>query len=64
MNLNYREDPRFAELLVLGSNGMDLYTYSISQGVYEIIDEVPHELVETVPTFDELMTKALTRSLQ
>ena len=64
MNLNYREDPRFEDLLVLGSNGMDLYTYRISTGVYEVIDEVPHELVETIPTFDDLMTKALTRSLQ
>ena len=64
MNLNYRDDPRFEDLLVLGSNGMDLYTYRISKGEYEVIDEVPHELVETIPTFDELMTKALTRSLQ
>ena len=64
MNLNYREDPRFDDLLVLGSNGMDLYTYRIAKGAYEIIDEVPHDLVETVPTFDELMTNALTRSLQ
>src|SRR4026209_729318 len=30
MNLNYREDPRFEVLLVIGSNGMDLYTYRIS----------------------------------
>jgi SMI1 / KNR4 family (SUKH-1) len=64
MNLNYREDARFEDLLVLGSDGMDIYTYRISKGVYEVYDEVPHELVETIPTFDELMTKALTRSLQ
>jgi hypothetical protein len=48
----------------MGSNGMDLYTYRISTDVYKVYDEVPHELIETVPTFDELMTKALTRSLQ
>ncbi len=64
MNLDFRDDPRFEDLLVIGSNGMDIYTYRISKGVYEIYDEVPHELVETVPTFDELMAKALTRSLQ
>ena len=64
MNLSYREDPRFEEILVLGSNGMDIYTYRIPKGIYEIYDEVPHELFETIPTFDELMTKALTRSLQ
>jgi hypothetical protein len=64
MNLNYREDQRFADLLVIGSNGMDLYTYRISTDVYEVYDEVPHELLETLATFDELMTKALNRSLQ
>jgi hypothetical protein len=64
MNLNYRDDSRFEDLLVIGSNGMDLYTYRISTGASEIYDEVPHELVETVPTFEELVTKALTRSLQ
>jgi hypothetical protein len=64
MNRNYRDDPRFGDLLVLGSNGMDIYTYRISANRYEIYDEVPHELIETFPTFDELMAKALTRSLQ
>lgn len=64
MNLNYRDDSRFRDLLVLGSNGMDIYTYRISTDHYEIYDEVPHELIESFPTFDELMSKALTRSLQ
>jgi SMI1-KNR4 cell-wall len=64
MNLNYRDDARFRDLLVLGSNGMDIYTYRISTGRYEIYDEVPHELLESFPTFDELMSKALSRSLQ
>ena len=64
MNLNYRDDSRFEDLLVIGSNGMDLYACRISQDVYQIYDEVPHELLETFATFDELMTKALTRSLQ
>jgi len=64
MNLNYRDDPRFEDLLVLGSNGMDIYTYRISSGGYEVYDEVPHELMEIFPTFDELMTRALSRSLQ
>jgi hypothetical protein len=64
MNLGYRDDARFADLLVLGSNGMDLYTYRISSQKYEVIDEVPHELIETLPTFDDLITKILSRSLQ
>jgi len=64
MNLIYREDPRFEDLLVIGSNGMDLYTYRISTDAGEIYDEVPHELIETLPTVEELITNALSRSLQ
>lgn len=64
MNLNYREDPRFKDLLVIGSNGMDIYSYRISTGEYEVYDEVPHELIDTIPEFDDLMTRALTRSLR
>jgi len=64
MNLNYRDDARFSDLLVLGSSGMDIYTYRVSTEIYEVIDEVPHELIETLTTFDELMNRILTRSLQ
>jgi len=64
MNLGYRDDDRFDDLLVIGSNGMDLYTCRISKGEYEIYDEVPHELIDSLPSFDVLMTRALTRSLQ
>jgi SMI1-KNR4 cell-wall len=64
MNLIYRDNPRYRDLLVFGSNGMDIYSYRISTDRYEIYDEVPLELIESFPTFDELMSKALTRSLQ
>jgi hypothetical protein len=64
MNLGYRDDQRFDDLVVLGSNGMDIYTYRVSTRKYEIYDEVPHELIESLSTFDDLMTKILTRSLQ
>lgn len=64
VNLNFRDDDRFGDLVVLGSSGDDIYAYRISTGHYEIYDVVPHELIESFPTFDELMSKALTRSLQ
>ena len=64
MNLNYRDDARFSDLLVLGSSGMDIYAYRVSTETYEVIDEVPHELIESLTTFDELMNRILTRSLQ
>jgi hypothetical protein len=64
MNLRARADERFYDLLVWGSNGMDIYTSRLATGGYEIYDEVPHELIETVPSFEALIAKALTRSLQ
>ena len=64
MNLIYREDDRFARLLVFGSDGVDIYVYNNVTRAYEIYDESSHELVETLPSFDEMMRKALRRSLQ
>jgi hypothetical protein len=61
MNLVFRDAPAFQELIVLGSDGMDLYTYNLADRVYEQCDEVPHELIETFATFDALMTRLLTR---
>jgi hypothetical protein len=64
MNLGLRADERFDDLLVFGSNGLDLYTLRLSTRVYETYDEVPHEPLDTFGTFDGLLTGALTRSLQ
>jgi hypothetical protein len=64
MNHIYRDDERFGPLLVFGSDGMDIYAYNGVNRVYAIYDEVPHELVETLPSFAEMITKALTRSLR
>jgi hypothetical protein len=63
MNLIFREadDSRF---LVFGSDGMDVYTYDQSTSAYEIHDQVSRDLIDTVPSFDALITKALTRCLQ
>ncbi|HYR91867.1 MAG TPA: YrhA family protein [Terriglobia bacterium] len=63
MNWTYREDDRFRSLVVFGSDGMDIYTYNQLAGTYEIYDEVPHELIETLPSFGDMMTRALTRCL-
>ena len=64
MNHIYREDERFGPLLVFGSDGMHIYAYNGVNRVYEIYDEVPHELVETLPSFADMIMKALARSLQ
>ena len=62
MNLLYRDADR-SRSLVFCSDGMDIYTFDPLTDTYAIYDEVPHELIETLPSFDALMTKALTRCL-
>jgi hypothetical protein len=64
MNLIYRDNVRYRSLVVFGSDGMDVYTYNQSTGAHEIYDEVAHELIETLPSFDALIVRALTRCLQ
>lgn len=63
VNLSYRDNEWFQDRVVFGSDGMDIYTYEVTTGEYQIYDEVPHNLIETVSSFDELMARALTRSL-
>ena len=63
MNLSFRDDRRFDDLLVLGSDGIDIYTYRASTGAYDVYDEVPHELVAEGLSFEDMMTRALTRSI-
>lgn len=63
MNRIYRDADRFRSL-VFGSDGMDVYTYDQSTGTYEIHDEVSNDLIETLPSFDAMITKALTRCLR
>ena len=36
----------------------------LSTSTYEIYDEVAHDLIETLPSFDAMIAKALTRCLQ
>ena len=62
-NLGYREDDWFADLLVFGDDSLDIYAHRISTGEYQIYDKVPGNLVETVPSFDALMSASLRRCL-
>ncbi len=52
----------FQHLLVLASDGMDVYTLNVANGLYEQYDDVPHDLIETFVTFDDLMNQILARS--
>jgi len=64
MNLAFRDDPRFHDLLVLGSDGMDIYAYRMSSGEYQAFDEVPHQLVLAHPSFEDMMMRMPAHSLQ
>ncbi len=41
---------------------MDVYTLNVANGLYEQYDDVPHDLIETFVTFDDLMNQILARS--
>ena len=62
-NLRYRDDDRFAGLLVFAEDGLDVYALRVSTREYQIFDQVPHNLIDTVPSFDALMCAALRRCL-
>ena len=62
-NLDYREDDRFADLLVFGHDSLDVYTRRVSTGEYQVFDGVAHNLIATLPSFDALMSAALRRCL-
>ena len=62
MNVIYRDGGDFRHLLVLASDGMDVYTLNVANGLYEQYDDVPHELIETFVTFDDVMSQILARS--
>jgi hypothetical protein len=64
MNETHRDDDFFNDFIVFGDDGMDLYAYNIGSGEYQIYENVPHNLVATYPNFDELISRALQRSLQ
>ena len=63
MNLVFREADT-SRSLIFGSDGMDVYTYDQSTGIYEIRDEVSRDVIDSLHSFDAMMVKALTRCLQ
>ncbi len=63
INLLYREDKWFEDYLVFGEGNMDLYVRQVSSGEYQVIDRVPGNLIETLPSFNELLAKAIKSHL-
>lgn len=65
MNLNYRDDSYFNDLLVFGDGNTDIYVYQISLDKYQRRDRIPADnIIESFNTFDDMITKALEIHLQ
>jgi hypothetical protein len=62
-NLDHREVAGLEDVLVFGHDSLDLYAWRSTTDEYQILDLVPRDVMETVPSFDALLTAALRRSL-
>ena len=62
-NLDQREVEGLEDVLVFGNDSFDLFTWCSSTGEFQILDLVPRQVMETLPSFDALMEVALARCL-
>jgi hypothetical protein len=62
-NLGWRDDEHFNGYLVFGEGNMDLYVRHLPTGEYQVIDRTPGNLIETHPSFAQLIAAALKAHL-
>lgn len=62
-NLSWRDDDFFKDYLILGEGNMDLYVRHLPTGEYQTIDRTPGNLIDTYPSFDQLIAAALNSHL-
>jgi hypothetical protein len=62
-NLGWRDDEHFNNYLVFGEGNMDLYVRHLPTGDYQVIDRTPGNLIETHPSFNQLLAAALKAHL-
>jgi hypothetical protein len=62
-NLGWRDDEHFKRYLVFGEGNMDLYVRHLPTGDFQVIDRTPGNLIETHPSFDQLIAAALRAHL-
>jgi hypothetical protein len=62
-NLGWRDDERLRAYLVFGDGNMDLYARHLPTGAYHVLDRVPGNLIESYPSFEELLAAALRSHL-
>lgn len=62
-NLGWRDDEFFRDYLVFGEGNMDLYVRHRPTGQYQVLDRTPGNLIETHPSFEQLIAAALKSHL-
>ena len=62
-NLLHRNDPFFNDFLVFGQGNMDYYALYLPDNSYRIIDRVPGNVIDILPSFDDLMIRAIQDNL-
>jgi hypothetical protein len=62
-NLGWRDVEQMVSYLVFGEGNMDVYVLHVPTGAYQVIDRVPGNLIETHPSFDQLLAAALRAHL-
>jgi hypothetical protein len=62
-NLDHREVTGLEDVLVFGHDSLDLYAWRSTTDEFQILDLVPRDVMETVPSFDALLSAALRRCL-
>jgi hypothetical protein len=62
-NLDHRDTGGPEDVLVFGHDSLDLFAWRSSTGEFQVLDLVPRDVLETLPTFDALMGVALGRCL-
>jgi hypothetical protein len=62
-NLDHRVTGGPEDVLVFGHDSLDLFAWRSSTGEFQVLDLVPRDVLETLPSFDALMGVALRRCL-
>jgi hypothetical protein len=58
-NILHRSDPFYNDFLVFGQGNMDYYTLYLPDNSYRVIDRVPGNVIDILPSFDDLIVQAI-----
>jgi hypothetical protein len=58
-NMLHRSDPSFHDVLVFGQGNMDYYVLYLPDTSYRVIDRVPGNVIDMLPSFEDLIVRAI-----